>query len=92
MGGVVIPPPPRCQGPHLGSGQWEWGGLARQGEVLGGPAGGCGSEEGSCWEGGSGSFPGGLLSFGDSPLRELAFSSATSTSKSLARPCTSRRW
>lgn len=79
-------------GAHLGGGQWEWGGLARQGDALGGTAGGCGSA-GAAGAGrsGSGSFLTGLFSFGDS-RRELAFSSATSTSKSLARPCTSRRW
>lgn len=53
-----------------------------------------GTEEGGSWEGRSrvGSLRPGLFSLGDSPLRELAFSSATSTSKSLARPWTSRRW
>lgn len=52
------------------------------------------TEDEDSWEGRSstGSLRPGLFSLGDSPLRELAFSSATSTSKSLARPWTSRRW
>lgn len=81
-------PPPNPRGTHLGEGCKQWGSLARQGGVLGG----CSSEGVSCRAGCSGSFSGGLLSFGGSPRRVLALSSATSTSKSLARPCTSRRW
>lgn len=78
-------------GAHLGGGQWTWGGLGRQGDEPGGAAGGCGSAGGAGGSEPGGSFLGGLFSFGAS-RRELAFSSATSTSKSLARPCTSRRW
>ena len=60
-------------------------------DAPGGAAGGCGSAGGAGGSMPGGSFLGGLFSFGAS-RRELAFSSATSTSKSLARPCTSRRW
>lgn len=78
---------------YLGSAQREWGCFARQGEVLGRTNEVCAPEEAS-WESRSGStsFLTGLFSLGDSPFLELAFSSATKTSKSFARPCTSRRW
>lgn len=77
---------------YLGSAQWEWGCFARQREVLGRTNEVCATE--ASWERRSGiaSFLTGLFSLGDSPFLELAFSSATKTSKSFARPCTSRRW
>lgn len=78
---------------YLESAQWEWDCFTRQGEVLGRTSEACDSEKESCESrSAAASFLTGLFSLRYSPFLALAFSSATKTSKSLARPCTSRRW